>query len=77
MLLLAWRIYALSERLLVTCGVWLMCGGVDSNVFVYHSLNDGNLYQHDADSNESSVVMDDSIFVSVSLTRRSHHIRPI
>jgi len=35
----------------------------DSHVFVYHSLNDGNLYEHNAESNESSVVMDESIFV--------------
>ena len=42
----------------------LVC--IESNVFVYHSLNDGNLYLHDADTNESSVVMDDSIFVRIS-----------
>jgi len=36
---------------------------VDSNVFVYHSLNDGNLYKHDAAINDSKVVMDESIFV--------------
>ena len=40
--------------------VYVVLGG---NMFVYHSLTDGNLYQHDADNNESSVIMDESIFV--------------
>jgi len=38
----------------------------ESDVFVYHSLNDGNLYKHEADTNESTVVMDESIFVRSS-----------
>jgi len=36
------------------------------NKFVYHSLNDGNLYQHDAETNDSRVVMDESIFVRLA-----------
>jgi len=39
---------------------------VGGNKFVYHSLNDGNLYQHDAETNDSRVVMDESIFVRLA-----------
>ena len=46
---------------------WRVLRAVGRNVFVYHSLNDGNLYEHDADSNQSRVVMDESIFVRLLL----------
>ena len=48
-----------SKSVYIFCILFVL----DTNIFVYHSLNDGNLYKHDAETNDTAIVMDESIFV--------------